>query len=113
MNKYEEAQDTKTSPKRLAHLAKDSDVDVRWGVTLNTSSPPDVLAHLAKDSDAEVRRGVAYNASSPPNALAHLAKDSDASVKHRAIQSIYRHPDIPQEAKDMYYILTGIEKGEE
>ena len=110
MNKYEEARNTKTSPKRLARLAKDSEAYVRWGVAQNTSSPSDVLAHLAKDSNAGVRWRVAYNTSSPPNVLAHFVKDSDVDVRYQSIQSIYRHPDIPQEAKDMYYILTGIEK---
>ena len=44
------------SPKVLALLSKDSNVNVRWVVARNAGTPAAVLELLSKDSDVYVRR---------------------------------------------------------
>src|SRR5262245_57514620 len=45
----EEARDPKTSPERLAALAKSDDIEVRWAVTQNPNTPVEVLFTLGAE----------------------------------------------------------------
>jgi len=56
------------SPAALQELARDKDVDVRWGVAENPNTPTETLQELARDKDWYVRWGVARN----PNTLMEM-----------------------------------------
>ena len=91
-----QAANSKTSPKRLAMLAKSKNNQVRRNVARNPNTSPETLRDLANpeiESNEDVREYVYSNPNCPPDILTAVAESSDGSLD----RIIAENPNTPPE----------------
>jgi hypothetical protein len=75
------AEDSDTTPEKLAELAKNKDSDVRARVAVHSNTPPEVLAELAHDDNYLVVRRVIDNYKVPKKVIKELAKSDNPGTR--------------------------------